>query len=401
MLSMTRLMRCALMLVLLQQSTASWAGRFQAGVASVSISPTPKRDRLPTLAAGIKPVPAVSDPLAAKALVLEDGAKKVAIISLDLIGLRPSDFEYLLAELRERRGFHHVLVSVTHTHSGFVVDEGLDALRPKILAAVDSASSNMRPVKIGAGEVRVDEAYNRRVVEGGGVEMLWSNPARTRTRPVDTALGIISFVGGDGRSLATIVNYAAHPVVTMDQDDVVISADYPGEISRHINKTFGGETLFLLGAGGDVNPYDAATEPLDAALKKSRAVGSRLGYAAVQAIGKIDNYRSEGEFRFETSKFGRPQAEIGALILTPEVAMATFPGEYFDEFGRSLKQHSPVPHTFFVSMANGSLGYVPTASDVFLGGYGADANNLNVSADTGKQHLDKALEMLSSLVAKP
>ena len=81
----------------------------------------------------------------------------------------------------------------------------------------------------------------------------------------------------------------------MDLENVVVSADYPSALSQSIDENFGGEVLFLLGAAGDVNPYDSDTKPLELAIQKSKVLGSKLGSAAVSAIKNIDHYSSHGQ----------------------------------------------------------------------------------------------------------
>jgi hypothetical protein len=49
---------------------------------------------------------------------------------------------------------------------------------------------------------------------------------------------------------------------------------------------------------------------------------------------------------------------------------------------------------FFMSMANGNLGYVPTAEATIKGGYGADLSELSVNKNTGQQHLKNVLKSL-------
>ena len=182
------------------------------------------------------------------------------------------------------------MLSVTHTHSGIFDHNKLDSLKAKSVKALALALKNVKPVEIGASSIVVDEAYNRRIHHRNSVEMLWSNPKRHANRPVDNALGIIHLRALNGDSVATIVNYSAHPTVTMDLENVVVSADYPGAIASYISKELGGDSLFLLGAGGDVNPYASDTKPLKLAIQKADDLGNKLGAGAVLAIESIDNY---------------------------------------------------------------------------------------------------------------
>src|SRR5258707_188263 len=57
----------------------------------------------------------VHDPLFARAVVLKDGKKKLALVSVDLVGF----FNPNVVNVRKQLpGFDHVTVSSTHTHEG-------------------------------------------------------------------------------------------------------------------------------------------------------------------------------------------------------------------------------------------------------------------------------------------
>jgi hypothetical protein len=375
------------------------AGRYMAGFAKVDISPKVGVDVVPTMTAAPQLLKKIHDPLYAKAIALSDGQKNIAFVALDLCFLVADSFEELQQYLVKNSNYDHIVLTVTHTHSGMFDHNKLDQLKSKSLKALDIAWEKLEPVEIGASSIAIDEAYNRRIHYEDSVEMFWKNPERQANRPVDNALGVIHIKTIAGDSLATIINYSAHPTVTMDLENVVVSADYPGAIASYISKQLGGNVLFLPGAGGDVNPYDTDTKPLELAIQKSNVLGKKLGAGAVTTIKGIEGYTGYGSFSFSKRVFNKPKAEISALMLTPNIAVATFPGEYFNDFGEQLKAKSPVEHTFFVGYSNGSIAYVPTEAATKLGGYGAElgSNVVRVSSTTGQQHTDAAISQLREL----
>jgi len=63
--------------------------------------------------------------------------------------------------------------------------------------------------------------------------------------------------------------------------------------------------------------------------------------------------------------------EVQALSVGDSLAFAGYPAEYFTEFGLETKARSPFAHTLVSELANGWVGYVPTAKAFEHGGYEA------------------------------
>jgi hypothetical protein len=79
---------------------------------------TPKLGSKPVYLAGFgknRKAGGVHDPLMARAVVLDDGKKKLALVSVDLVGLFQATVEHVRQKLP---GFSYVLVSSTHNHEG-------------------------------------------------------------------------------------------------------------------------------------------------------------------------------------------------------------------------------------------------------------------------------------------
>jgi len=383
------------------------AGEFQAGISTIAITPEAHKDVVDTLQGGPKTVGDISDPLYAKALVLSDGHSRIGMISLDLMYIPPVTFKELLAGLREKIAFEQIFLSITHSHSGYVGNNDYGALSGKLVAALKAAEAKLQNVKIGATEGTLDEVYNRIIRHSvGKAEMLWTNPERKSNRNIDQSVGVINLKKLNGETLVNIVNYNAHPVVTMDLNNVVISADYPGQMARSLKQIGEGETLFFLGAAGDANPYFADTKPIALALDKSRELGAKLATVVANSIRNIQDYQTQGRFSFNnvryslapknSSKMDAVPAEVNTLLLTKDIALASFSGEFFNQFGLTVKQQSPVKNTLFLGYTNGSIGYVPTEKDLQFGGYGAEKNDMWLEVGTGEMQVKAAIESLKN-----
>ena len=147
--------------------------RFKAGVAVANITPPVGVDMTgfggrPSGAIGIH------DDLFAKVLELDDGNRKLVILTSDLLSL---DFD-LVSRLREliKERLHippeSVMLSSSHTHSGPATislrglgkrDENyVDVLVSKIVGATVEAESKLSEAKLGYGRGNVQVGVNRR-----------------------------------------------------------------------------------------------------------------------------------------------------------------------------------------------------------------------------------------------
>lgn len=87
----------------------------------------------------------------------------------------------------------------------------------------------------------------------------------------------------DGRILATVVNYACHPV-SLGGGNRLISPDYIGSMRETVERETGGAPcLFLHGASGDLTPRRSYEPDVEAADQNGR----ELGYAALSALASM------------------------------------------------------------------------------------------------------------------
>jgi hypothetical protein len=104
------------------------------------------------------------------------------------------------------------------------------------------------------------------------------------SRAIDERLGVLGVDAGEGRPIATIVNYATHAVV-LGPDNLRISADYPGELARCLTQRRGGIGVFLQGACGDVDPVIYRDRGWGTGtFEDARQIGERLADEVVAAL---------------------------------------------------------------------------------------------------------------------
>ena len=352
----------------------------------------------------------VHDPLYAKALVLDDGSAKLAIATLDLGTVTGENTRNIKKIVKEKTGIESVLCGAAHTHSGPGIQPDFpSAENPwireaerKIAGAIVEAASNLAPARIGVGWGEVREGHNRRMIRTDGkVVMFWANRDRIPTSPVDYQLAVIRVEGLDGKPMATLVNFACHPVV-LGPENLLISADYVGAFTRLVEQAIGGQCMFLQGACGDINPFWDKTPPAEGGYDQVEKMGKAIADEVSRVSKQIVEFKGDPKISFHSevialaSRRDRERqnrninAEINTVLIGDDLALATFPDEFFVEHGLSLKRRSRIKNTIFVGYCNDRLRYFPTIQACTEGGYGASTST-QVEVGAGEQLVNRAL----------
>jgi hypothetical protein len=357
---------------------------------------------------GLTPAKSVADDLHAKALVLESGGVKAALVACDLISIQKSLVAGARRLIEQRTGLrgNQVILSATHCHAGpqmhplFLALAGGPAeqlgkqyvadLPGHIAEAVRLAEADLQPARASAAVVHEDAVvFNRRfLLQDGTVRMNPGrlNPAIVRpVGPVDPDLSVVYFETPSGQALASFVNYALHVAIVGGSQ---ISADYPGYLSRYLAavKGPGMLTLFTNGMSGNINHLDVSDpKPLSGHAASARvgailAAGVLRAYQQLQPIGPA-------RLRSRTEKVLLPTPEFTPAEV--ERARATFsrygkPGApSFDEVVHAWKVldvaelgGAPLETEVQVIALGDELGWVGMPGDAFVElGLGVKANS--------------------------
>jgi neutral ceramidase len=412
---------CAFVVLLLGAGSLDAAGNeATAGVARVEVTP-PVGSPMGGYSARQGPSTGVHDPLYATVLVLKSPGMTVAIISCDL---RSFPSERIVTLARERKLADHILIAVTHNHSGPLTWEDKSWPRPerswfadtedKILQALETATKHMFPARFAAGFGEIYLGHNRRQVSADGkVTMLWRNAEEKPTAPLDPTVGVIRVDDATGKPRALIVNYACHAVV-LGPDNRLISADYPGYLARRIERELDGALcLFTQGGAGDINPYLDKQPVAQNGFGEAEKMGNALAAAALTVARELkpranDNARLLAaaevlSFRDRWDSQKTIRAGLTTLLINDQIAIATLPGEPFVDLQIALRDKSEVPYTFlfgYTYSAGGEwIGYVPTIRAASEGGYGAGYNT-RIEVGAGEAMIDRHLVNLFTLSGK-
>ncbi|MEP7341601.1 MAG: neutral/alkaline non-lysosomal ceramidase N-terminal domain-containing protein [Acidobacteriota bacterium] len=407
---------CALMI-------CAHAAELNAGVARVEITP-PVGYPMGGYAARQGPSTGIHDPLFATVLLLKADGVSVAIVSCDL---RSFPSERIVTLARERKLADHVLIAVTHNHSGPMTWEDkswpkLDAswfaeTEDKVLRAIEEASKKLFSARVSAGFGEIYLGHNRRKVDTDGkVTMFWRNAEKLPTSPIDPTVGVIRVDDESGKPRAVIVNYACHAVV-LGPDNRMISADYPGYLARRIERELPGALcLFTQGGAGDINPYLDKQPVAENGFAEAEKMGNALAEEVLKIIKRLKpppNANSQllaaaevVEFRDRWDAQKTVKAGLTTLLLNNDIAIATMPGEPFVDLQIALRDKSEIANTFLFgytysvgSAGSEWIGYVPTIRAASEGGYGAGYNT-RVEVGAGEAMIDRAIVNLFKLTGK-
>jgi hypothetical protein len=211
-----------------------------------------------------------------------------------------------------------------HTHSGPITNlqnlnrkggDLIPAYRDKIVdgavAALLGAKANAQPAVASWAEGRCNLARNRDLVLDSETFLCSVNP----DGPTDDTVLVGRVTDMNGKIIATMVNYACHPV-SLGGGNKLISPDYYGAMREVVERDTGGAPcLFLHGASGDMTPLRSYES--DPAIADQN--GRQLGYAALSTLTGMLPPEQEIAFdRIEDSG-----ARLGRWSLRPKPANTT------------------------------------------------------------------------------
>jgi hypothetical protein len=203
-----------------------------------------------------------------KALALEDArGQKLIVITADLATMPVEMFDRVAARVMHRHGVDrsHVLINISHTHSGPMVrvPPGVDramlhriegyrnSLMDSMAAAADDAVADLQPARISYGYGKVDFSHNRRERTPDGGWRFGMDP----NGPVDQTVPVLRVFGRDGRLRGVLFGLACHPSA-LTYEFYVVSGDYAGIAQAAVEKAHPGATaLFMQLCGGDQTTY--------------------------------------------------------------------------------------------------------------------------------------------------
>jgi hypothetical protein len=386
--------------------------KLRAGLAKRDITPGSFMEMAGYASRKCGPANGTHDRLMAKALVLEVGDSRMAIVTLDLIGMVS---EKLPGQVAEKLGIPVLLLSASHTHSGplFLRDQGpyRVELEQKIFDALREAKDAMFPARIGIGRGALQLGYNRLLKrDDGRARALFDNLDRIPYGPVDPEYTLLRIDDDSGGPRALLVHYATHPVV-LGPTNCKYSADFPGVTQAKIESEMKGvQAMFVQGGAGDINPiFQGRTGDEEKDFGLVHKLGELLANAVlrtdIKPLGPIRHpIKSSNQVLKLNDRWEKEKSlELGitTVLINREIAIAAVPGEPMHRLQTFWKANAEVPYPLFYgyTYSSGGIwpGYIPDVRTAAYGGYGADVST-RVEVGAGERIMQKHLINLYGLL---
>ncbi len=372
-----------------------------------------------------KPAKEKRGELTARAIVYQKGTTSVAVVSLDVIGF-PSVLGDRVRAKVKRIPAENILIGSTHTHSApdcYAFPDGngghtgdlkyMDLVCDKAAEAVNEAIDQLQPawIKVATGEAKGKIAYNYYAPD-----------------LYDRRMSVIQAISPQGKSIATLVNYAIHPEV-LGNDIGVLSPDLIGPLCEKIERETGGAALFMNGAQGGMVTADNRNldQPKDAqraywsdarAWEECLRIGHLMSDEALRLIKEAPQQKDPTLFcesinvRFPVDSdimwaviLGSPlkyphnsDRSINArinLVNLGDAQILTIPGEALPNIGFYLKRKMRGKNNLLFGLTNEAFGYILTKVDFQSFPRYEYVSRTSLGEMTGEILIEKSLEFVN------
>jgi len=257
------------------------------------------------------------DPCKVRAMVVDDGKKRIAIVGIDTLLIPRQLVETVRKQVESKCGIpgDAILISASHSHSSgplvwifpgefdhenelvktlaYDKSPGIDMkyysmVEKQLVDVILQADKSRTDASMGVGKGIEDKvAFNRRFRMKNG--MTYTHPGQLNpdivdvAGPIDPEVGVIGAWNKDGKCIGCVVNYTCHATC----DPGGSSANWIYYMEQTIRGAMGPDcvVVFLPGASGDVTQMDNLNPFVNREGEEStRFVGARIGAEAVKVL---------------------------------------------------------------------------------------------------------------------
>ena len=369
----------------------------------------------------------VNDDLHVTAFCFRSKQNRAMLVSVEVVMLDEDICLFLREKIEKETGVSKdsIIIHAIHTHSAPVTftlagwgkpdgDYIESILVPKMISAAKNAAESEVLVKMAFRQGKSYVGINRREPDPVTNKIMlgcWDAGC------FNPNMSILSFYDEKDKCVANIIHYGCH--ATASGINLEVSRDWPGVMIDALESHTGGITAFFNGAEGDVGPrlgiwktvgakdvkyalehgeiaardvlsiYETKCEPCEVDLCKtvrriSLPLKRRMSYDEAKSGVNIrksgpafterqENYHKKILDSYESGELEKEYREIEQIaIRLGDVALFGVPFELFSEMPIRINLASEIPNVLCVALANGYLGYLPTKSEIYKGGYEID-----------------------------
>ncbi len=364
--------------------------------------------------------------LTARALYLRRGEMGLAIVALDLLGFPTVLGDRVRARV-PRLAAENIIIGSTHSHSApdcYAFPDGrgghtgdlayMDRVCVLAAEAVNAAFDAAKPahLKIGTGEAQGKIAYNYYAPD-----------------LYDRRMSVIQALTPDGKTIASLVNYAIHPEV-LGNAVGILSPDLVGPLCDRLEERAGGTAIFMNGAQGgmvtaDNRMLDKPRDPLRAYWDDARTweeclrIGKTMADEAVRIVSKAPVQENPGvfcrsarvtipvespEMRFVVSNSplkyphgsdNTIQTRIN-LVNLGDSQILTIPGEALPNIGFYVKRKMRGANNLLFGLTNDAFGYILTKVDFHSFPRYEYVSRTSLGEMTGEILIEKWMELVKT-----
>lgn len=277
-------------------SPALFADNLAVGFGEVDVSPT--LGKKPVFLAGFgqnRKATKIHDPIMARAIVLSDGKDKIALVSVDVVGLFLPSVERVKKQFP---GFKYVLVSSTHNHEGpdtlglwgaSPFQSGVDAEYLKLVEDGAAKAAKLANAALKSVTAKIGSAPGPELMRDG------------RKPEVKHDDFVAIRFEADGKPVGILAQWNCHPEI-LDDTNTEVSADHVGYTVKHLSEKHKCPVVYFTGTVGGLM--------------------TSLGVEVKDAKGEV----MKGATFAKTERYGRLVGELGdrALAAAQPVTLTPF-----------------------------------------------------------------------------
>jgi hypothetical protein len=285
----------------------------------------------------------VHDPITVRSVVVDDGKEKVVFVSVDLVF---SDYSFpttgpVADTMIKETGISpdHIFVSATHSHAAPALAPNASELISK---SIIKANSELQPA----------QAY----IDTGFLQTRTEN-RRNPEREPDGAVTVIRFINSRDTCIATIVNFAVHPVI-LGPDNKLISADFVYYMRQKLEESNGGIAIYFNRHAGDINPPGGWNRS-----GGTFGQAEKFGLSLAEDILSLQSWTNRINIKIKVYTKRLEWVPRISIIDLGEAQILTIPGESLSSFGNLVDNLLRSKYKMFFSLTDGYIGYIVPKSE--------------------------------------